>query len=163
VEGQRTDVCRRPAGRRQTGQALLTPVDWAWRDRLQLPGRRSVRLTATSPTFGSVTVVSVDDPGQPCDSRLCHATTLTAPRLIRAWRRRSGMAHSYRTLKPLWATATCQVHEEEADDGHLVWRWLAGWVRRSTARRLLKGRVTWEESVFSLNHHWRFLTATDLA
>jgi hypothetical protein len=163
VEGQRTDVCRRPDGRRQTGQELLTPVDWPWRDRLQLPGLRDGRLTATSPTFGSVTGVSVAEPGQPGSDRLGHATTLTAPRRIRAWTRRSWIAHACRTLKPLLATAACQVHEEDADDGHLVWRWLAGWVLRYTARRLLTGRVTREEIVFSLNHHWRFLTSNDLA
>src|SRR6266403_752478 len=86
VGGKRTDVFRLPDGRRVTGQELLTQVDWPWRDSLQLPGMRYVRLTATSPTFGSVTVVIVDEPGQPRDSLLCQATPLTAPRLIRAWK-----------------------------------------------------------------------------
>jgi hypothetical protein len=40
VEGQRTDVFRRPDGRRVTGQARLTQVDWPGRDRLQRPGMR---------------------------------------------------------------------------------------------------------------------------
>jgi hypothetical protein len=43
-----------------------------------------------------------------------------------------------------------------------VWRLLAGLVRLYAARRLLKGRVTMEEIVFSLKHHWRFLTSKDL-
>jgi hypothetical protein len=60
------------------------------------------------------------------------------------------------------ATEACQVHEEDADYGHLVWRLLAGLVLRYTARRLLNGRVTLAESVFSLTHHWRFLTSKDL-
>ena len=162
VGGQRTDVFRRPEGRRVTGQERLTPVDWPWRDRLQRPGRRSVRRTATSPTFGSVTVVIVDAPGQPRDDLLCQATPLTAPRLIRAWKRRSWMAHSCRTLQHLLATEACQVHEEEAYDGHLVRRLWAGLVLLDTARRLLKGRVTMEEIVLSLKHHWRFLTSKDL-
>jgi hypothetical protein len=60
------------------------------------------------------------------------------------------------------ATEACQVHGEEACDGHLVWRLLPGLVRLYAARRLLKGRVTMEEIVFSLKHHWHFLTSKDL-
>jgi hypothetical protein len=66
-------------------------------------------------------------------------------------------------LKHLLATEACQVQGEDAYDGHLVLRLLAGLVLRYTARRLLKGRVTMEEIVFSLKHHWRFLTSKDLA
>jgi hypothetical protein len=65
VGGTRTSGFRRPDGRRVPGQALLTPVAWPWRDSLQLAGMRSVRLTATSPTFGSVPGVIVQAPGQP--------------------------------------------------------------------------------------------------
>jgi hypothetical protein len=162
VGGKRTYVFRLPDGRRVTGQELLTQVDWPWRDSLQLPGMRYVRLTATSPTFGAVTVVIVNEPGQPRYYLLCQATPLTAPRLIRAWKRRSWIEHSFRTLKHLLATEACQVHEEDAYYGHLVLRLLAGLVLLYTARRLLKGRVTMEEIMFSLKHHWRFLTSKDL-
>jgi hypothetical protein len=162
VEGKRPDVFRLPDGRRLTGQELLTPVDWPWRDSLQLPGMRYARRTATSPTFGSVTLVIVAAPGQQGDSLLCQATSLTAPRLIRAWKRRSWIAHHFRTLTHLLATEACQVQGEDAYDGHLVVRLLAGLVWLSTARRLFKGRVTMEAIVFSLKHHWRFLTSKDL-
>jgi len=163
VEGNRPDVFRRPDGRRVTGQELLTQIDWPWRDSLQLPGMRSARLTATSPTFGSVTVVIVDEPGQQGYYLLCQATSLTAPRLIWAWKRRSWIEHHFRTLKHLLATEACQVHGEDAYYGHLVLRLLAGLVLLDTARRLCKGRVTMEEIVCSLTHHWRFLTSKDLA
>jgi hypothetical protein len=73
------------------------------------------------------------------------------------------MAHAGRTLTPLVTTAAGQVHDEEASDEPLGWRWVAGVVRRSTARRLLHGRVTRAESVCRLTQHWRFRTATDLA
>jgi hypothetical protein len=43
-----------------------------------------------------------------------------------------------------------------------VLRLLAGLVLLYTARRLLKRHVTMEEIVFSLKHHWRFLTSKDL-
>jgi hypothetical protein len=162
VEGKRTDVFRLPDGRRLTGQERLTQVDWPWRASLQLPGMRYARLTATSPTVGSVPLVIVAEPGQQGDSRLCQATPLTAPRLIRAWKRRSWIAHHFRTLKHLWATEACQVQGEDAYYGHLVLRLLAGVVVLYPARRLFKGRVTMEELVFSLKHHWRFLTSKDL-
>ena len=50
VEGKRTYVFSCPDGRRVTGQALRSRVDWPWHDSAQLPGVRYVRLTATSPT-----------------------------------------------------------------------------------------------------------------
>jgi hypothetical protein len=162
VEGQRTDGFRLPNGRRVTGQEWLTRAAWPWRDRLQLPGRRSARRTATSPTSGPVTVVIGQEPGEACDDLLCQATPLTAPRLIRAWKRRSWIEHSCRTLKPLWATDACQVQGEDAYEGPLVWWLLAGLVRLYTARRLVKGRVTMDEMVFSLKPPWRFVTSKDL-
>jgi site-specific DNA recombinase len=47
----------------------------------------------------------------------------------------------------------------DASYGHLVLRLWAGLVLLYTARFPLKGWVTMEEMVFSLNHHWRFLTS----
>jgi hypothetical protein len=41
--------------------------------------------------------------------------------------------------------------------GHLVLRLLAGLVLLYTARVVFQGRVTMEELVFSVKHHWRFL------
>jgi hypothetical protein len=60
------------------------------------------------------------------------------------------------------ATEACQVQREDAYYGHLVLRLLAGLVLLYTARRLFKGRVRMAEIVFSLKHHWRFLTSKDL-
>jgi hypothetical protein len=93
---------------------------------------------------------------------LCQETCITAPRLIRAWSRRSWIEHTFRTVKHLLAAEACQVHTEDAYYGHLVWRLLAGLVLLYTARFRLKGRVTMEEIVFSLKHHWRFLGSEPL-
>ena len=162
VEGKRTYVFQLHDGRQVTGRELRSRSDWPWRDSPQVPRLRSVRLTATSPTYGQVTVVIVDDPSQGRYYLLCPATPVTAPRLIRAWKRRSWIAHHFRLLKHLLATEACQVHGEDAYDGHLVLRLVAGMVLLYTARMLLKGRVTMEEIVFSLKHHWRFLTSKTL-
>jgi hypothetical protein len=162
VEGTGRDVFHLPDGRRVTGQDLRTWPNWPWRDCLGLPGIRYARVTATSPTDGPVTVVIVEEAGAARDDLLCHATTLTALRLIQAWKRRSWIAHHFRTLKHLLATEACQVQGEDAYYGHLVLRLLAGLVWLYTARILYKGRVTMEASGFSLKHYWRFLDSERL-
>jgi len=162
VEGKRPYVFQLPDGRRVTGQELLTRADWPWRDSLQLPGMRYARLTATSLTDGPVTLVIVKEPGEAGYYLLCQSTPRTAPCLIRAWKRRRWIEHAFRTLTHLLATEACQVHGEDAYDGHLVLRLLAGLVLFYTTHVLFRGRVTLEEIVFSLQHHWRFLTSKDL-
>jgi hypothetical protein len=162
VEGKRRYVFTLPDGRRVTGEDLQTWPDWPWRESPQAPGLRYARLTATSPTYGRVTLVLVDKPGEDRFYWLCRETLITAPRLIRAWSRRSWIEHTFRTLKHLLAAEACQVHTEDAYSGHLVLRLLAGLVLLYTARCRLKGRVTMEEIVFSLKHHWRFLSSEPL-
>src|SRR4029453_11011392 len=104
-------------------------------------------------------VVIIDAPGEERFYLLCRATAVTAPRLIRAWRRRSAIEHFFRILKHLLATEGCQVQTEAAYYGYLVLWLLAGLVLLYTSRFLYKGRVTMEALVFSLKHHWRFLTS----
>jgi hypothetical protein len=162
VAGKRRDVFVRPAGRRVKGQALVTQPDWPWRDRLQGPGRRDARVTATSATDGRVTRVLVDQPGAARVSWWCRETPLSAPRLIRAWHRRRGMEPTFRTLTHLLAAEACPAPTADADDGHLGWRLWAGRVRLSTGRFRWKGRVTMAVIVFSLTHHGRFLTSASL-
>jgi len=157
VEGKTSDVFALPDGRRMKGQNFLTQAEWPWRDSGQLPGTRYVRLTATSPTYGLVTVVIIEAPGKERDYLLCRATTFPAPRLIRAWKRRQWIEQSFRTLKHLLATEACQVPGEDAHFGHLVLRLLAGLVLLYTARIVCKAKVTMEEILFSLKHYWRFL------
>lgn len=163
VEGKRTYVFHLLDGRRMTGQDLLTCAHWPWRESAHVPGVRYVRLTATSPTYGRVTLVIVAKPGPERFYLLCQETFISAPRLIRAWARRSWIEHHFRTLKHLLATEACQVQTEAAYYGHLVLRLLAGLVLLYTVRILCKGRVTMEKMLFSLKHHWRFLNSEPLA
>jgi hypothetical protein len=107
-------------------------------------------------------VVIIDQPGNGRYYLLCRATTIAAPRLIRAWGRRSWIEHSFHTLRHLLAAEACQVQGEDAYYRHLVLRLLAGLVLLYTARILCQGRVTMETIVFSLKHHWRFLTSESL-
>ena len=118
---------------------------------------RYVRLQATSPTYGQVTVIIVDEPGQDRFSLLCLETERSAPQLIRRWRRRSWIAFVFRTLKHLLATESCQVHSEDASYGHLVLRLMGCFVLFYTSRVICKRQLTMEEIIFSLKHYWRFV------
>ncbi len=73
-----------------------------------------MRLRATSPTYGQVTILIVDELGQDRVCLLCLATTLSTPQLIRRWRRRTWIEFVFRTLKHLLGTEACQVHPEDA-------------------------------------------------
>jgi hypothetical protein len=148
---------------------LVVPVDFAirrpdptapgapCRESPQVPGVRYVQLPATSPTYGAVTIVIVNEPGADQYYVMCLETTLSAPRLIRAWKRRHWIEHCFRTLKHLLATGVCQVHSEDAYYGHLVLRLMGCLVLFYTSRVVCKGRLTMEEIIFSLKHYWRFV------
>ena len=99
----------------------------------------------------------VDEPRQDRCSLRCLETTLSAPQLIRRWRRRSGIELVFRTLKPLLATEACQVRSEDAYYGHLVLRLMGSFILFYTARVICKGRLTMEEIIFALKHYWRFV------
>lgn len=162
VEGKRSSVFTLSDGRQIKGRDLLDPGGWSWRDHPEEPRVRYARLTATSPTYGTVTLVVVDEPGQDRLYLLCLATTLSAPQLIRRWRRRTWIAFVLRTLKHLLATDACQVRSEDAYYGHLVLRLMASFVLFYTSRVVCKGHLTMEEIVFSLKHYWRFVHAEAL-
>src|SRR2546427_12761030 len=88
---------------------------------------------------------------------MCLATTISALRLLRAWKRRHWIEYCFRTLKHLLATGACQVHSEDAYYGHLVLRLMGPFVLFYTSRVVCKGRLTMEEIIFSLKHSWRFV------
>ena len=82
---------------------------------------------------------------------------MSAPCLIRRWRRRTWIAFIFRTLKHLLAAEACQVHSADAYDGHVVLRLMGSFLLFYTSRVICKGRMTMEELVFSLKHCWRFV------
>ena len=89
-------------------------------------------------------------------------TAISAPRLIRAWKRRHWIEHCFRTLKHLLATGACQVQSENAYYGHLVLRLMGSFVLFYTSQVVCKGRLTMEEIIFSLKHYWRFVDSEAL-
>jgi hypothetical protein len=120
IEGKSSYVFELPDGRQVKGQDFQQQRDWSWHHSSQIAGARYARLRATSPTYGMVSIIIVDAPGADQFYLMCLATTISAPRLIRAWKRRSWIEHCFRTLKHLLATGACQVHNEDAYYGHLV-------------------------------------------
>ena len=157
VEGKQSYVFTWADGRQVKGQDLIRGEAWPWRQHPWEPRVRYVRLRATRPTYGQVTVVIVDEPRQDRFSLLCLETPLSAPQLIRRWRRRSWIEFVFRTLKQLLATEACQVRSEDAYYGHLVLRLMGSFILFYTARVICKGRLTMEEIIFSLKHYWRFV------
>ena len=109
-----------------------------------------------------MTLVIVDEPGQDRFYLLCLSTLLSAPQLIRRWRRRNWIEYCFRTLKHLLATEACQVHSEDAYYGHLVLRLIGCFVLFYTTRVICKGQMTMEEIVFRLKHYGRFVDAEAL-
>jgi hypothetical protein len=157
VEGKSPYTFKLPDGRQVKGSDLQQPSDWPWRESPHVPGVRYVRLRATSPTYGAVTLIIVHESGVELYYLLCLETDISGPRLIRAWKRRHWIEHCFRTLKHLLATGACQVHSEEAYYGHLVLRLMGCFVLFYTSRVICKGRMTMEEIIFSLKHYWRFV------
>jgi hypothetical protein len=157
VEGKSTYVFELADGRQVKGHDLQQHHEWPWRYSEQAPGVRYARLRATSPTYGAVTLIIVDEPREEQFYVMCLNTAISGPRLIRAWKRRHWIEHCFRTLKHLLATGACQVHSEDAYYGHLVLRLMGCFVLFYTSRVVCKGRLTMEEIIFSLKHYWRFV------
>jgi hypothetical protein len=157
VEGKQSYVFILADGRKVKGHDLVHQADWPWRESPWEPHVRYARLAATSPTYGKVTVIIVDEPGQDRFYLLCVETERSAPQLIRRWRRRSWIEFVFRTLKHLLATASWQGHSEDAYYGHLVLRLMGGFVLFYTSRVICKGALTMEAIIFSLKHYWRFV------
>jgi len=162
VEGKSTYTFALPDGRQVKGHDLQQRREWPWRSSEQVPGVRYARLRATSPTYGAVTLIVINEPREEQFYVMCLDTAISGPRLIRAWKRRHWIEHCFRTLKHLLATTACQVHSEDAYYGHLVLRLMGCLVLFYTSRVICKGRLTMEEIIFSLKHYWRFVDSEAL-
>ena len=162
VEGKVSYCFTLADGRQLKGHDLIEGQGWRWHQHPWEAGVRYVRLRATSPTYGQVTVIIVDEPGQDRFSLWCLETKRSAPQLIRRWRRRSWIEFVFRTLKHLLATEACQVHSADAYYGHLVVRLMGCFVLFYTARVIGKGQLTMEAIIFSLKHYWRFVDSAAL-
>lgn len=162
VEGKSSYVFDLPNGERVKGQQFLdSTTQWPWRQSCQVPGMRYARIHAKSPTFGDVTVTIVEK-GKDRFFLLCKATKLASTLLIRAFSRRFWVEWCFRSLKSLLKTESCQMPSEDAYYGHFVLRLVGLIILSYSARKLLKGRVSMEEMIFSIKHHWRFLESESL-
>lgn len=162
VQGKSSYVFTLADGHKVKGSELIKGDQWPWRYSLQAPGCRYARLRANSPTYGEVTLLLVDKEGEDRFYVFCVASEIPATRLLHAWSRRNLIEQVFRVLKHLLATDACQVHSEDAYYGHLVLRLMASFVLYYTSRVLFKGRVTMDEMIFNLKHHWSSVKCQDL-
>jgi len=162
VEGKSTYTFALSDGRQVKGSDLQQPSEWPWRDSSQVPGVRYVRLRATSPTYGAMTLIVVREPRKEQFYVMCLDTAISGPRLIRAWKRRHWIEYCFRTLKHLLAAGACQVQSENAYYGYLVLHLMGCFVLMYTSRVVCQGQLTMEEIIFSLKHYWRFVDSEAL-
>jgi hypothetical protein len=154
VRGKSTYAFTLDGGQKVKGADLTHGDQWPWRQSLLAPGCRYARLRAKSATYGEVTLILVDKAGEDRFYVFCLASEIPATRLLRVWSRCHLIEQVFRTLKHLLATDACQVHSEDAYYGHLVLRLMASLVLYYTSRVLCKGRVTMDEMIFNMKHHW---------
>jgi hypothetical protein len=154
IQGKSTYAFTLPSGQKVKGTDLITGDQWPWRQSLHAPDCRYARLRAHRATYGEVTLILVDKVGEDRFYLFCLVSDIPATRLLRVWSRRNLIAQVFRILKHLLATDACQVHSEAAYYGHLVLRLMASLVLYYTSRVLFKGRVTMDEILFNLKHHW---------
>ena len=157
IEGKQSYRCPLAAGQKVKGSDRIQATGWRGRQAPWEAGVSSVRLRATSPTDGQVTIGLVEEPGQDRFSLRCLATTRRAPPLSRRWRRRTWIAFVFRTLQHLLGTEAWQVPSEDAYYGHLVLRLIGSLVLFSTSRVSCKGCLTMEDIICSLKHYWRLV------
>lgn len=162
VQGKSTYVFTLESGQKVKGADLIKGDQWPWRQSLHAPGCRYARLRAKSATYGEVTLILVDKAGEDRFYLFCLASDIPATRLLRVWSRRNLIEQVFRILKHLLATDACQVHSEDAYYGHLVLRLMASFVLYYTSRVLFKGRVTMDEMIFNLKHHWSSVDSQEL-
>jgi hypothetical protein len=141
-------------GRKIKGSDLLRDDSWPWRQSLDAPGCRYARLRAHSATYGEVTLIAVDKAGEDRFYLMTLERQMPSTRLLRLWSRRTLIDQVFRTLKSLLATDACKIRSEDAYYGHLVLRLIASFVLHYTSRVLFKGRVSMDEMIFNLKHHW---------
>jgi hypothetical protein len=85
VQGKTTYTFYLEDGRKVHGRDFIHDDAWPWQQSLHAPGCRYVRLRAKSPTYGAVTVIIVDKPGEDRIYLFCLATSIQVTRLLRAW------------------------------------------------------------------------------
>jgi hypothetical protein len=153
VEGKSLYVFELLDGQQVKGHDVQQHREWPWRHSSQAPGVYYVRLRATNPTYGAVTLTIVKEPGAEQYYVMSLETAISSPQLTRAWKRRWWIEYCFRTLKHLLATGACQVHSEDAYYGHLALRLMGYFALLYTSRVVCKGRLTTEEILFRLKHY----------
>jgi hypothetical protein len=78
VQGKTTYTFTMEDGHKVKGADLVNQEDWPWCQSLHAPGCRYARLRAKSATYGAVTLILVDKPGEDRFYLFCLATQIPA-------------------------------------------------------------------------------------
>ena len=142
-----------------SAQQLLERTDWNWRTSPQCPSIPYVRLTMTSPTFGSVVLVLRKLPGEDNPDYLrCLEQTVTAPRILNAYRRRPWIEAFFEVGKATLSIERFKFRSPGGIYGFLVLRFLSFVLFDYAARRLTHRRRTGGQIMRTLRYHgtlWR--------
>jgi hypothetical protein len=114
VEGKASYCFTLADGQQIKGHDLIEGKGWRWHQHPWAAGVRYVRLRATSPTYGQVTVILVDALGQDRFYLVRLETERSAPQLIRRLRRRSWIEEIIFSLKHYWRFVDCEALEFKA-------------------------------------------------
>jgi hypothetical protein len=133
---------------------LLDRDDWTWKCSPQCPDLPYVRLTLTNPTFGKVLVVLRKRPGEEKpDYLLGLELTVTAPRMLRAYRRRPWIEAFFEACKAMLHIEQFKFRTLGGISGMLAFRFLSFVVFEYAGRRLSRGRRTGGQILRTLRYH----------
>jgi len=137
-----------------SAQELLERADWKWKRSSQYPDIPYVRLRLKSPSFGKVVFVlrKLPEEDKP-DYLLCLDDTVTAPRVLKAYRRRPWVEAFFEVCKSTLDVEHFKLHTPGGIYGFLVLRFLSFVVFDYAARRLMRGRLTGGQIVRTLRYH----------
>jgi len=137
-----------------SAQDLLDRVNGNWKISPQCPDIPYVRLTLKSPSFGKVVLVLRTLPKEKTpDYLLCLDSTVAAPRILNAYRRRPWVEAFFEMCKAILHIEHFKFRTPGGIYGFLVLRFLSFVVFDYAGRRLTHGRLSGGQIIRTLRHH----------
>jgi hypothetical protein len=135
-------------------QQLLEQTNWNWKTSPQCPNIPYVRLTLKSPTFGEVVLILRKIPGEDKpDYLMCLDPSVTAPRILNAYRRRPWIEAFFEVCKATLSLEHFKFRSPSGIYGFIVLRFLAFVLFDYAARRVSHGKLTGGQIIRTLRYH----------
>lgn len=137
-----------------SAEELLARPDWNWKTSSQCPGIPYVRLTLKNPSFGNVVLVLRNLPKEEKpDYLLCLVPSVTAPRLLKAYRRRPWVEAFFAVCKSTLHIEQFKFRTPGGIYGFIALRFLSFLVFDYAGRRLTHGRLGGGQIIRTLRYH----------